>query len=100
MKFYGNGAVWDAGCNRQLCKFINGELETEDEHIKSTLIRLGYPYEPEDPKINEIKTEDQQDLPSYEPTRKELIADAKIHGIVGADRMSKDKLIEVLKGEI
>lgn len=48
MKFYGNGVVW--GGDKRLCKFINGELETEDKTVIDKLFDLGYACEPfEDP---------------------------------------------------
>lgn len=46
MKFYGNGIVWDAQAGRTLCRFINGEFESTDEHTESVLKGLGYKYDP------------------------------------------------------
>lgn len=42
MKFFGNGIVWDATKNKILCKFENGEYETEDEYIIEKLIEYNY----------------------------------------------------------
>lgn len=40
MKFYGNGAVWDKEKGRILCRFINGEYNTKDEHEIKILSEL------------------------------------------------------------
>jgi hypothetical protein len=45
MKFYGNGIVWDAIKNKPLCKFINGEYETNDNECIEKLIQAGYEHE-------------------------------------------------------
>ena len=42
MKFYGNGIVWDAANNKALCKFMSGELETEDKRMQDILIEKGF----------------------------------------------------------
>ena len=47
MKFYGNGTVWDGANNKALCKFANGELETDDARIQDALIEKGYACDPE-----------------------------------------------------
>ena len=36
MKFFGNGLVWDKDNNKNLCKFDNGEFETEDKRSAET----------------------------------------------------------------
>ena len=45
MKFYGNGIVWDKEKNKRLCKFVEGEFETDDNRIVNNLVDLGYKYE-------------------------------------------------------
>ena len=46
MKFYGNGIVWNPEEENILCRFVKGELETDDESICSKLIERGYKHEP------------------------------------------------------
>ncbi|WP_121605311.1 hypothetical protein [Virgibacillus sp. Bac332] len=45
MKFYGNGLVWDKEKNAVLCRFTNGELETNELRVKQELVKLGYKYD-------------------------------------------------------
>ena len=47
MKFKGNGIVWDADNDRVLCKFMGGELETEDVKTIKVLKDGGYAFEEE-----------------------------------------------------
>jgi len=42
MKFYGVGAVWGGEDNKILCRFIDGELETDDEKVIKKLLGNGY----------------------------------------------------------
>ena len=42
MLFKGNGGVWDKEKNKRLCKFVNGEFETEDIRTIEILAKLGY----------------------------------------------------------
>ena len=42
MKFYGTGMVWNPGKDRPLCRFKNGELDTENNDIIAKLLELGY----------------------------------------------------------
>jgi hypothetical protein len=37
MIFYGNGIVWDKENNKRLCKFVDGQLETDDKRIIEAL---------------------------------------------------------------
>ena len=37
--------IWDAVGNKELCTFIDGEFETEDQTVFDKLIDLGYEYE-------------------------------------------------------
>ena len=47
MKFYGTGSVWDGAKNKNLCSFVNGIYETEDQAIISKLVEIGFKYEGE-----------------------------------------------------
>jgi hypothetical protein len=49
MKFQGCGIVWDRERNKPLCRFVGGELETDDSRICTTLKALGYEGEGEQP---------------------------------------------------
>ena len=42
MKFYGSGIVWDGENNTRLCKFVNGEFETDDEEVIRKMEAAGY----------------------------------------------------------
>ena len=42
MKFFGKGIAWNHELDKPLCKFIGGELETEDQKVIEKLKKLGY----------------------------------------------------------
>lgn len=70
MKFKGKGIVWDADNNRVLCKFKNGELETDDKHVIKTLLNAGYEYEGEiDVAIEDDEFEDTPEDNNQEETK-------------------------------
>ena len=58
MKFYGNGNVWDKRNDKQLCEFVDGELETSDAYIINVLIEVGFKHDGEAPVIVDEPTED------------------------------------------
>lgn len=87
MKFYGKGTIWDAENDRILCKFKDGEFETEDVRTIKLLADYGFKYEGELPEI-EIT-----DLKVAE--LKERL-DEK--GIEYDAKAKRDELIELLKG--
>ena len=112
MKFYGSGIVWDKENNQRLCKFKNGEFETDDERVATILHNLGYrsesngwktferdaegPAPEEEPETNqpEEKAIRAADL---EPLNiKELRDLAKGRGLTGYYRLSKAELIDTL----
>lgn len=41
-KFLGNGVVWDAARNKELCSFVGGVFVTDDVRTAETLRKLGY----------------------------------------------------------
>jgi hypothetical protein len=49
MKFYGKGVVWDKTNNKALCRFVNGEFETDDRRTQRILESMGYAHEVEAP---------------------------------------------------
>ena len=51
MKFYGVGAVWGGGDNKILCRFIDGELETDDEKVIKKLTDNGYKHDGKQEKV-------------------------------------------------
>jgi len=87
MKFMGHGIVWDGENNRPLCKFKDGQLETEDSNIAEKLKNAGYKFE------GEIKKTDISD----ERTIKELKALLDEKGIEYDSKAKKPELIELLK---
>ena len=99
MIFYGTGAVWDSENKKVLCRFVDGSFETDDKRICGKLVALGYACDPEPIKDAADHIGESADMieSGKEVTRKDLLATAKIRGIKGADRMTKDALIEALK---
>ena len=55
MIFKGNDVVWDADLNKELCKFNNGEFETNDYRLASILVKLGYEHDTEEFKAMETE---------------------------------------------
>ena len=53
MKFYGVGAVWGGEDNKILCRFIDGELETDDEKVIKKLLDNGYKHDGKQEKVVE-----------------------------------------------
>lgn len=51
MKFYGVGAVWGGEDNKILCRFIDGELETDDEKVIKKLTDNGYKHDGKQDKV-------------------------------------------------
>jgi len=46
MKFYGKGGVWDKDKGKMLCRFVDGELVTEEKRVIEILKGLGYKSDP------------------------------------------------------
>ena len=86
MKFYGKGIIWDAENDCILCRFKDGEFETEDKRVIFKLAELGFKYEGELPEIplEELKVSVLKDM-------------AKEKGIEGYSNMKKDELIDALQ---
>ena len=42
MKFYGAGIVWNGREDKPLCRFQNGEFETNDKETAEILLALGF----------------------------------------------------------
>jgi len=93
MKFYGNGSVWDKERNKALCRFQDGEYETDDERTVNLLIKGGYKH---DGRETEPRHEERQET-EKEPTFPELRKQAKEAGIEGYGKMKKQELIEALR---
>lgn len=105
MIFYGNGVVWDKRTNKRLCKFVNGELDTDDARVIEILTSLNYRSDgvaetvegnTEGQTAKEEQTETQADY--EEMTIAELRDSAKDRGLTGIYKMSKSELIDALKG--
>jgi hypothetical protein len=45
MKFYGKGIVWDATGNKILCKFVNGEFETNQQQVINKLKSMNFKFD-------------------------------------------------------
>jgi len=103
--FKGNGVIWDGSKKKNLCKFVDGKFETKDQRTIDILKNFdGVELISEDTpvKVESIAVEIEEE-PAEEPkeekkTKKALIAEAKELGIKGADRMTADKLTELLEG--
>ena len=101
--------VWDATKNKPLCKFIDGEYETNDEHKKAELIRLGYEHEFIDAEFEDIEELESDETPDEiieeetnlyeEMTEEELKALVKTKGIKGWSNMKRETLIAKLEGD-
>ena len=87
INFKGHGIVWDAEKNCVLCKFENGEFNTEDARVAERLINAGYEFEGEIVKK------------AAEPTTRELHALLDEKGIDYDPKAKKAELIELLKAD-
>jgi hypothetical protein len=100
MVFYGNGIVWDAVKNKNLCKFIDGKYETDSDDIIQHLIKLGFNYEneviKEDIKLKELDRVDKINIEYKELNFADLKKKAKEKGI-NSYKMSKEELIASLE---
>lgn len=47
IKFYGNGVVWNPSTNNVLCKFKDGEFETDNLNVIKALTEAGYKHDKE-----------------------------------------------------
>ncbi len=72
MKFYGHGIVWNPEAQKVLCRFIDGELETDDESICSKLIERGYDPVIEVLEIEELPFTPDEEKPIKQPAEKPL----------------------------
>lgn len=96
--FKGNGVVWDKANKKNLCRFVDGIYETNDEReikilksIDSVVLVSEPPKETKEPQKKEVTK-----------TKKALVEEAKKAGVKGADRMNKDELqaeLDSLDGE-
>jgi len=100
--FKGTGIVWDAENNKRLCKFFGGEYKTANVREIRILEAAGYrsvddgiQAEQGDTERPEVEAE-QEDY--SEKTVKELRQIARERKIKDYYIMSKDELIEALKG--
>lgn len=89
MVFKGTGMVWDKERNKLLCKFENGEFQTQDERVKNILISLGYENDDDD----EIVVVDENDEVIDE---EEVRQRAKEAGIKSWHVKGIDKLLQEL----
>ena len=107
MKFYGRGVVWDKENDKQLCEFVNGEFETDNERTATILHTLGYRSESDgwktfegDEERQEVKAEQieaEADEADYEEmTFAELKEAAKAKGFTVGHK-SKADLIDMLR---
>lgn len=106
MKFYGSGIVWNKTNNKRLCKFINGEYETEDKQEINLLIEAGYRSEQSgkteqgDAEGQEVEAEpeeiEDEGIELEEMTYIELKDLAKVEGVT-VGKKSKAELLEALR---
>lgn len=104
MKFYGHGIVWNPEKNNKLCRFENGEYETEDSDTAKMLAMLGFKHDgdiPAEEKQEEEEQEQEQDetpVDYSELTNEELKEILYGKGIEYKARATKSELIELLQG--
>lgn len=104
MKFYGQGVVWDKENDKQLCQFVSGEFETDNERTATILHTLGYRSESDGWKTferneerQEVKAEQAKTETDYEEmTFLELKEAAKAKGFTVGHK-SKADLIDMLR---
>lgn len=104
MKFYGNGTVWDKDNNRALCRFVNGEFETDNERTATLLHTLGYRSESDGWKTYEGESEGgpserwpvEEKPAAEEKTKAEIIDELKQKKIKHDPRKRKDELASLL----
>ena len=95
MKFKARGTfiLWDKEKDQALCKFVNGEYETDDPYITN---KLKGKYEVvDDGQAKQGDPEGQET--EKEQTFAELREEAKAKKIKGYGRMNKSELLEALK---
>lgn len=113
MKFYGSGVVWDKTADRRLCRFKDGEFETDDQRVIKLLKAAGYRSDDSGREAVERDAEGQapETEPKTEPEAEEaarykdleeltinvLRQMAKELGLIGYYKLSKAELIEALK---
>ena len=83
--------VWNAQKGKELCRFKDHELETEDESICRKLIDLGYEHDGQEKRAEPKSVESD--------TLEDLRKEAKEKGIKGWNNMKYENLIEKLKGD-
>ncbi|MDR7856308.1 HeH/LEM domain-containing protein [Tissierella sp.] len=87
MKFKGHGIIWDAENNCILCKFIDGELVTEDERVIEFLQDNDYEFE---------ETERDNDISKLKIADIKALLDEK--EIEYDPKAKKEDLIKLLEG--
>jgi len=91
-----NLIVWNPQKGKELCRFKDHELETEDEYICKKLIDLGYEHNGQE-KTEGTKRVEPKSVES--DTLEDLRKEAKEKGIKGWNNMKYENLIEKLKGD-
>jgi len=86
-----NLIVWNPQKGKELCRFKDHELETEDESICQKLIDLGYEHNGQEKRVEPKSVESD--------TLEDLRKEAKEKGIKGWNNMKYNNLIEKLKGD-
>lgn len=97
--YRGTGIIWDGENNKPLCKFVDGRFETSNKRIIGKLkdfegvTLIGGDVENEEVEDIELNLENNYS----ELNKKDLVKIAKESGVKGADRMSKEEIIESLE---
>lgn len=94
MKFFGKGMVWDKDKNKVLCRFVNGEYETQDSIVIDKLKELNFVFDDID-EIKTIKIENKNDVDYESLEYKDLKKAAKEKGI-NTYKMDRAEIIETL----
>ena len=97
MKFYGkNEIVWDKENDKELCRFINGEIETSDLRVIKCLKGLNYRSD-DNGETEQGNTEGQET--QTEQTKKEIMALLDEKNIEYNPRDKKEVLLALLGGD-
>ena len=60
MKFYGAGIVWNGREDKPLCRFQNGEFDTNDKETAEILLDLGFEHTGKKPAAKPKETEQKE----------------------------------------
>ena len=104
MKFYGNGAVWDASRSKILCRFVKGEYETDSKDEINKLSKMGFKHDEIEEVIEEViekeAIEEIEEVSLENLSYKDLKNLAKEKNVPNYHKLGKNKLIKQLTEQV